>query len=86
MVLSESLQAMVETMHMSKAQTNQASRKMRRGSMDTNVSPWYKVLASLTTALFQREREVKQYPISPYEAARGMYSVLLAMCSRSSAV
>jgi hypothetical protein len=86
MVLSESLQAMVEAMHMSKAQANQAPRKIRRGAMDTSISPWYKVLASLAPALFQRESEVKQYPILPYEVARDMYSVLLAMHSRFSAV
>jgi hypothetical protein len=85
-VLSQSLQAVVEAMHTSKAQTNQALRKMRRVWVNTNVTPWYKVFAALTPTLFQREREVQQYPIPPRETARVMYPALPAMRSRSSAL
>ncbi len=85
MVLSESLQALVEAMHTSRAQTNQALRKLLHVCVDTNVSPWYMVLSSLTTFLSQREGEV-QYPIPPGETARGMCSMLAAMRYRASAV
>jgi len=84
LVLSQSLQAVVEAMHMSKAQIHQALRQMRRVWVDTNISPWYKVFAFLPTLLSQRDG--KQYPISPCETARIMYSVPLAMHSWSPAV
>jgi hypothetical protein len=84
MVLSESLQAVVEIMHTSKAPTSQASRQMLRVWVDTNVSPWYKVFASLTPMLSQREGQ--QYPIPPWETARVMYPISLAMRSRFSAL
>jgi hypothetical protein len=84
MVLSESLQAVVEAMHTSKAQINQAPRQRLRVWVDTNISPWYKLFAFLTPMLSQRKE--KQYPIPPRETARVMYSVPLAMRSRSSAV
>jgi hypothetical protein len=85
-VLSESLQAVVEAMHTSNAQINQALSKMLRVWVDTNVSPGYMVFASLTPTLSKREREGKQYPIPRRETARVMYSVLPAMRSRSSAI
>jgi hypothetical protein len=84
MVLSESLQAVVEAMHTSKAQTNQALRKMRRVWVSINVAPWYKVFAALTPTLSQREGE--QYPIPPRETARVIYSVPLDIYSWFSAV
>jgi hypothetical protein len=84
MVLSESLQAVVEAMHTSKAQINQAPRQMLRVWVDMNIAPWYKAFAVLTPILSQRE--TKQYPIPPRETARVMYSVPLVMRSRSSVV
>jgi hypothetical protein len=82
MVLSESLQTVVEAMHTSKAQTNQALRQMLRVWLDTDITPWYKVFAFLTPMLSHREG--KQYPIPLRETARVMYAFSLAVCSRSS--
>jgi hypothetical protein len=93
MVLSEPVQAVVEAMHTSKAQRNQALSKMLRVWVDTNISPF--APSSLAgesrdgeTVLILSlwESEAKQYPILSRETARVMSSVPLAMRSRSSAV
>jgi len=87
MVLSESLQALVEAMHTSRAQTNQALRKLLHVGVATHVSPGYMVLSSLAPILFQRAREAQQqYPIPLGETARIMCPVLAARRYQASAV
>jgi hypothetical protein len=71
-------------MHTSKVQIKQAPRQMLCVWVDTNVSPWYKVFASLAP-MFSR-REAKQYPIPPRQTARVMTALSLAMRSRFPAV
>ena len=93
MVLSEPLQAVVEAMHTSQAQRNQALSQMLRVWVDTNISPCAPSPlvgesrdGETVLILSLWESEAKQYPILPRETARVMYPVPLAMRSRSSAV
>jgi hypothetical protein len=95
MVLSESLQAVVEAMHTSKAQGKQVLSRMLRVGIDTDISPWYYAPfplvgkgwdGEIVLILSQMQRETEQYLIPPHETARVMYSVPLGMRSRSSVV
>ena len=86
MVLSESLQAVVEAMHTSKAQRNQALSKMLRVGRHQHFSlcsfPWRESRAGEIVLILSSDAEGdKEYPIPPRETARVMYSVPLAMLS-----